>query len=138
MLVLFAGYSLLRPKLRPVTGGGAPADGTVGFLSGVLGGATGLAGILTIIWANLRGWGKDEQRTVFQPVAVAIFLATLLWLGGSGEVRRDSLLLIAAGLPMVLIGTWVGLRLYGRLDEAGFRKVVLWLLLLSGAALILR
>jgi len=39
-------------------------------------------------------------------------------------------------LPMLLAGTWVGMRLYGRLDEASFRKVVLVLLLLSGIFLV--
>jgi uncharacterized protein len=38
---------------------------------------------------------------------------------------------------VLLAGTWIGMRLYGRLDEAAFRKVVLVLLLLSGAALII-
>jgi uncharacterized membrane protein YfcA len=37
---------------------------------------------------------------------------------------------------MLLAGTWVGMKLYGRLDEAGFRKVVLILLLLSGIFLV--
>jgi uncharacterized membrane protein YfcA len=36
----------------------------------------------------------------------------------------------------LLAGTWLGLRLYGHLDEAGFRKLVLVLLLVSGLALI--
>ena len=35
-----------------------------------------------------------------------------------------------------MVGSWLGLRLYGRLDEAGFRRVVLALLLVSGLALI--
>jgi uncharacterized protein len=39
-------------------------------------------------------------------------------------------------LPILLAGTWLGLRLYGRVDEAGFRKLVLGLLLASGVALI--
>jgi uncharacterized protein len=39
-------------------------------------------------------------------------------------------------LPIRLWGTWLGLRLYGRVDESGFRKVVLALLLVSGVALI--
>jgi uncharacterized membrane protein YfcA len=42
------------------------------------------------------------------------------------------------GLPVLLAGTWVGLRLYARLDEAGFRKVVLGLLLISGLGLVMR
>jgi uncharacterized membrane protein YfcA len=59
-----------------------------------------------------------------------------LWLGGTGSFDRPTLLLFLAGLPALLAGTWTGLRLYGRLDEAGFRKVVLALLLLAGVALV--
>jgi uncharacterized membrane protein YfcA len=44
--------------------------------------------------------------------------------------------LFAFGLPVLLASTWLGLKLFGRLDEAGFRRVVLILLLVSGAALI--
>jgi len=43
---------------------------------GILGGLTGLAGIVTTVWCGMRGWGKDEQRAVFQPVGVAV-IATL-------------------------------------------------------------
>jgi len=39
-------------------------------------------------------------------------------------------------LPALLSGTWLGMKLYGRLDEATFRRVVLILLLVSGAVLI--
>jgi uncharacterized membrane protein YfcA len=39
-------------------------------------------------------------------------------------------------LPALFAGSWLGLRLYGRLDEAGFRKIVLGLLLLAGVALV--
>jgi hypothetical protein len=36
----------------------------------------------------------------------------------------------------LLLGTWVGLKLFGRLDEAGYRKIVLVLLLASGVTLL--
>jgi uncharacterized membrane protein YfcA len=75
---------------------------------------------------------------VFQPVGVAIFLATFVWLGARGSVSGDTVRLIVLGLPSVLLGVWAGLKLYGRLDEAAFRKMVLALLLVSGAALLLR
>jgi uncharacterized protein len=39
------------------------------------------------------------------------------------------------GLPCVVVGTWLGLKLFGRIDEAMFRKIVLALLFASGAAL---
>jgi hypothetical protein len=35
------------------------------------------------------------------------------------------------------LGTWLGFKLYGRLDDAAFRKAVLVLLLISGAALVI-
>jgi uncharacterized protein len=137
-LVLYSLYALLRPSLPPVTQGGAAADAAVGFANGVLGGITGLAGILVTIWSGLRGWPKDQQRAVFQPVAVAIFAMSGLWLGIKGAVSADILRLFLFGLPALLAGTWLGMKLYGRLDEAAFRKVVLVLLLASGVALMFR
>lgn len=136
-LILYSLYALFRPSLGPVTAGAA-ADAGVGFANGVLGGITGLAGILVTIWCGLRGWPKDQQRTVFQPVAVAIFAMSALWLGVKGAVSADTIRLFLFGLPALLAGSWLGIKLYGRLDEAAFRKVVLVLLLASGMALMFR
>jgi uncharacterized protein len=44
---------------------------------------------------------------------------------------------LGTGLPALLAGTWLGLKLFGRLDEASFRKIVLVLLLASGAVLMI-
>jgi uncharacterized membrane protein YfcA len=136
-LILYSLYAFFRPAINPVEGGGAAADAGVGFLNGVLGGMTGLAGILVVIWCGLRGWPKDVQRSVFQPVAVAIFLMSALWIGAKGAITADTIKLFLIGLPALLAGTWLGQKLFGRLDEAAFRKVVLVLLLASGAVLIL-
>jgi uncharacterized protein len=103
----------------------------------VLGGITGLAGILVTIWCGLRGWPKDVQRTVFQPVAVAIFLMSALWIGAKGAITADTIKLFLTGLPALFAGTWFGLKLYGRIDEATFRTIVLALLLVSGLVLII-
>ena len=135
-LVLYSLYALLRPTIAPVKTAGAAVDAGVGFLNGVVGGITGLAGILVTIWSGLRGWPKDVQRMVFQPVAVATFLMSALWIGAKGAITADTIKLFVIGLPALLAGTWLGLKLYGRLDEAAFRKVVLVLLLASGVVLI--
>ena len=136
LLVLYSLYAWFRPTIAPVKAAGAAADAGVGFLNGVLGGITGLAGILVTIWCGLRGWPKDQQRTVFQPVAVATFLMGGLWIGARGAITMDTMKLFAMGLPALFAGTWLGLKLFGRLDEAAFRKVVLVLLLASGIVLI--
>jgi hypothetical protein len=135
-LVLYSLYALLRPAIPAVKAGGAAADAGIGFLNGVLGGITGLAGILVTIWCGLRGWPKDAQRAVFQPVAVAIFAMSALWIGARGAITPEVIKLFLIGLPALFAGTWLGLKLFGRLDEATFRKIVLALLLVSGALLI--
>jgi uncharacterized membrane protein YfcA len=136
-LVLYSLYALFRPAIAPIKAGGAVADAGIGFLNGVLGGMTGLAGILVTLWCGLRGWPKDVQRTVFQPVAVAIFLMSALWMGARGAITAETIKLFLIGLPALLAGTWLGLQLFGRLNEAAFRRVVLALLLASGAVLMI-
>jgi uncharacterized protein len=136
LLILFSLYSWFRPKLAVPTAGGGAADGSIGFLGGVLGGTTGLGGILPTVWCTLRGWPKDEQRATFQTVAVAIFAVTVFWLGGTGSVSAATMYLFVTGLPWVLVGTWLGLLLYGRLDDARFRKTVLILRMVSGVVLL--
>jgi uncharacterized protein len=135
VLVLYSVYGLARPTLKPVQAG-TLADLGVGFLNGVLGGMTGLAGIIVVIWSGVRGWPKDVQRAVFQPIGVATFAMSAVGLGTAGVITIDTAELFLLGLPVLLAGTWVGLKVYGYLDEATFRKVVLVLLLVSGAALI--
>lgn len=136
VLVLYSLYALFRPAIAPVGAGGAAVDAAVGFLNGVIGGLTGLAGILVTIWCGLRGWPKEVQRTVFQPVAVATFVMSALWIGARGAITVDTIRLFLIGLPALLAGTWLGLKLFGRLNDAAFRKIVLVLLLASGVVLI--
>jgi uncharacterized membrane protein YfcA len=137
VLLGFSLHGLARPKLPPVTMGGRIADAAVGLFGGALGGATGLAGILTILWCGLRGWPRDEQRMVFQPTIATTFVMIALWLGGTGLLAGDTLRLFLIGAPALVAGHWLGLRLYGHLDEARFRRVVLVLLLVSGAGLVI-
>jgi uncharacterized protein len=137
LLILFSLYNLARPKLPEVKQAGALLDGGVGVLNGVLGGSTGLAGILVMIWSSLRGWPRDEQRAVFQPTGVATFLMIIIWMGGTRTITTDTLRLFVIGLPALIAGSWLGWKLYGRLDEATFRKIVLGLLLASGVMLVM-
>jgi uncharacterized membrane protein YfcA len=137
ILVLFSAYGLWRPTLGSVSSASTAADGGIGVINGMIGGATELAGIAATVWCSLRGWPPAEQRAVFQLVGVSVFIMTALWLGGTGMIRAATLGLFLVGLPALAVGTWAGLKLFGRLDEAGFRRVVLVLLLISGLSLVL-
>jgi len=137
LLILYSLYGLAGPSMKPILAGGAPADAGIGLANGILGGATGLAGIIVTIWCGLRGWSKDVQRAVFQPIGAAIFAMSAFWLGVTGAADATTFRLFVIGLPVLLVGTWFGLKLYDRVSETRFRKIVLALLLVSGVALIL-
>jgi uncharacterized membrane protein YfcA len=134
LLVVYGLYGLTKPALRPVTAGVAADSGT-GFLNGVLCGMTGLPGFIITIWCQLRGWTKDAQRAVFQPVMLAAMAVTAISLGLTGAVTAETVRLYFLGLPALLAGLWLGFKLYGKLDDVAFRKVVLGLLLVAGLAL---
>jgi uncharacterized protein len=135
LLVIYAIYNLLKPALKPIESN-LPLDLAVGVGNGFLGGLTGLGGIVVTIWCQLRGGPKDKQRAVFQPVIFATFIITTISLGFAGALTAETLKLYVLTLPALLLGLWLGLRLYGKLDDAAFRKAILWLLLLAGVALI--
>jgi uncharacterized membrane protein YfcA len=82
------------------------------------------------------GLATSSVRCFSRP-AVATFLMTGAWLGGAGVIGADTVRQFLIGLPALFAGTWLGLRLYGRLDETAFRNVVLIVLLVSGIALML-
>jgi hypothetical protein len=96
---------------------------------------TGLPGFIITIWCQLRGWTKDAQRAVFQPVMRAAMAVTAISLSLAGAVTAETVRLYFLGLPALLAGLWLGFKLYGRLNDAAFRKLVLLLLLLAGGAL---
>jgi len=109
--MVFSLYGLFRPAITPIKSGALAGDLGAGLLNGVLGGATGLAGIVAIIWCQLRGWAKDQQRAVFQSVGVATFAMSAAWLGAQGSISREVVWLLVVGLPVLLAGTWLGLKL---------------------------
>lgn len=135
-LVAYAAWQL-SGWLRPAIGGwgGRPADGAVGFCGGLLGGFAGLSGPLPIIWLQLRGGPSLEQRAVYQPFNVVILTLAGLSMAAAGLIDAALLTIAAACVPLSLAGAWLGVRLYARVGDALFRRVVLGLLLASGVAL---
>jgi uncharacterized membrane protein YfcA len=136
LLVAYSTYFLARPSVHKVKAH-LPVEIGVGVLNGLLAGMTGLAGPVITIWCQLRGFSKDAQRAVFQPVILAAFIMTALSLAVAGAVTPKLIQVYLYGLPALGAGLWVGLKLYGHLDDNAFRKVVLILLLISGIVLVL-
>ena len=135
-LAVYGLYALFAPRLPRIGGGGRAADASIGFVAGVLGGLGGYSGVAPAIWAQLRGWPKETARAFYQPVIVLAHIATIGWIGVVA-LDRMGLVLFVLALPALVLGAWIGWRLYGRLDEKRFRQALAMMLLLSGAVLIL-
>src|SRR5258706_8554029 len=116
--------------------GGRLADAGIGFAGGILGGLAGLSGPLPILWASVRGWGKDERRGVFQIFNWTVLSAALCLQAGTGFITREVVWLALLALPATLFGAWLGARTFRVLSDRNFRDVVLGLLFLSGIGLV--
>ena len=135
LLVLYAIYSLARPAVKPMKIG-ASTDIGIGFVNGLVGGVTGLGGVVSTISCQWRGWTRDVQRAVFQPVPFAAFVVISISMAVTGAFTTETIKLYGLGLPFMLVGIWSGFKLYGKIDDETFRKVVLILILLAGLSLI--
>lgn len=135
-LLVFGTYALVAPRLHTYHGGGRPADAAIGFVGGILGGIGGYSGVIPTIWTQVRGWPKEVARGVYQPYVIviqALTLAGIVWV----TLDRTGLILLAAVVPPLLLGTWIGWQLYGKLNDLRFRQALAILLIASGVTLVL-
>jgi uncharacterized protein len=135
-LLVFPAALYFQRKPMALSIGGKVADTAIGFAGGVLGGLAGLSGPVPILWASVRGWGKDERRGLFQTFNWTILTAAFCAQASTGLVTSETMWLALLVLPATIGGAWLGARTYHALSDGNFRDVVLGLLFLSGITLV--
>ena len=135
-LIVYSAWMAFVRRPPVVTGGGRLADAAVGLTGGIMGGMASLSGPAPAIWAQLRGYGKDEQRGINQPYNMSVLFLALVSAGIAGFLDRTFFIWAAICVPTTLIGARIGLALYRKVDDAQFRRIILGLLSLSGVTLI--
>jgi uncharacterized membrane protein YfcA len=136
VLVGYCTFMLIAAGRVKLAVGGRNAEAAVGLAAGVLGGLAALSGVLVTIWASLKDWPKVQRRVFFQAFNFTVLTAMLLASVASGQVGLRSVLALCIAAPGTFIGAWVGLRLYHRLNDLAFDRLILAVLLLSGVGLI--
>lgn len=136
LLVVCCPAMLFAQRLPRVSAGARVGDALAGVAGGVMGGIGGFTGVVPSLWSTLRGWDKDLQRSVIQNFNLAALSVTMAAYLATGVVTAPMLPLFAMVAPALLIPSWLGSRLYARLSETGFRRVVLGLLTASGVAMV--
>jgi uncharacterized protein len=131
-LVAWTCYLLIRPQLK-LQRRGPLAEAIVGWTGGVTAGAIAFPGALPAIWCTLTRDNKEEQRGTMQMFIFVIQVCTLTFLLSKGLVGRNFMSDYVKMLPAIMIGTFVGVHLFTRINESLFRRLVLLLLLIAGA-----
>jgi uncharacterized protein len=108
-------------------------DGVAGFVAGVLSTSTSTSGPPIVIALS----GKELTPAAFRGTISAIFLVqgsiAMVAFALGGQITSGALSVAAVGLPGLLLGSYVGEHGFKRLDAETFRRLVLAMLLLSGA-----
>lgn len=135
-LIAYPAYVLVRKRQIASAWGGEVADGAIGFGGGVLGGLTGLSGVFPVIWTDIRGWTKEERRSVLQTFNLSILALALVSHAVSGLLTKQVAFDAAIALPAVVAGAWTGSHIYRRIADSGYQRAVMALLFVAGVALI--
>ena len=136
ILICYCAFMLGAAGHLHIRRAGSAAEVAIGFLGGVLGGIAGLSGPPPIVWGALRSWPKAQRRRTLQAFNTAVLSAMLAASLAGGLVDMRLFVASAIALPATFSGNWLGERLYRRLDDRRFDRVVLGLVFLSGCLLV--
>jgi uncharacterized protein len=136
LLISYCAWMAFVRRPPVILAGGRLADAIAGLGGGVLGGMASLSGPIPVIWTQLRGWTMLAQRGINQPFNMSVLAFSVVTAAIAGFLDRSFFLWAAMVLPVTVIGAQIGLRLFRRINEAQFRRIILVLLGLSGLTLI--
>jgi uncharacterized membrane protein YfcA len=134
-LSAYALVMLVRPCFRVRIASARRDEIVVGFFGGLVGGLTAMPGAVPVLYCDCRGVGKEEQRATVQPFILAMQMLALVLMGLHGDIDGHVVGLVTLALPALATGVAAGLVLFGRAPDAGFRRAVLALLLVTGLVL---
>lgn len=130
------------------TGGASPVlparwHGVLAACAGIIGGFLGAlfgggVGPIYVVYFNILRLEREVFRVTLTTVLLVGSAARIAGYASFGFYRGSTLALLAFGLPLVGIGSWLGDRLAYRIDPRLFSFFIGGLVLLSGLALLLR
>jgi uncharacterized membrane protein YfcA len=96
-----------------------------------------MPGALPAIWCDIHGFPKIQQRGLVQPYIGVMQLFALALMLSHHSLSLKVLIDFGISLPALAAGTAVGIVLFGRINEAAFKRIILGLLLFSGLCLVI-
>jgi hypothetical protein len=111
-----------------------------GFLAGVLGGAVAIPGPPMILYGAFMVaagyWEGDKMKAIFTAFFGTLMLYRVGSLAVTGEVTGPLLVEAAIAVPALLIGAFIGIKIYKLIPERVFSWVVLGMLTVNAIILL--
>ena len=136
IIIAYASIMLVAGHRIRVDRGGQGAEAIVGMIGGVMAGLAGLSCLLPTVWHALKCLCNEHRRSVLHAYSLTIFLAMFSAHVLFGLVSRSMLVALVLALPATFLGVSIGHRIYARLDDRRFDRVVLLLLLAAGLVML--
>ncbi len=130
VVIVLAASLMLGVRTRDHRG----VDAAAGFLSGVLATSTGTNGPPVVLAMQARGVPRLEMRATLAAVFLVQGILALVGFVIAGQFTDQVGRVAAVGLPGLLCGRLIGDRVFGKLDQRGYGRIVLGLLIVAGAA----
>jgi uncharacterized membrane protein YfcA len=139
-LIVYASYMLAvhafgLPQFRCSRAWALPLGFAGSFFDTLFGGG---GGTLVVIYMHARGIGRTEFRATVATLWFVEMIARTSGYGLGGYYTRDVLLMVAALIPVMWLGTWIGERLGNRVSPQTFSRILAVLLLGSGVSLLVK
>lgn len=110
-----------------------------GFLAGAVGTTFGtMASLFFVMYLDAVRMAKTQFRATMSALVLTLSVIRGAGYWAVGEFTGEVLILFAVGLPMMLLGIYLGDRVHGRISESTFRRLVSLVLIVSGLPLIFR
>lgn len=137
--ILLVIYALLMLKISSfsINVNNKSINNLVGFISGVIGGLTALLGIIPVAWFSVQRLPKNTKRGTYEPFIFITSIAAIISFAFAGLYKIEMIFDLLKIIPALLVGSWLGIKIYNKINDDLFRKVVLGLILLSGLLLII-
>jgi len=130
------------------TGGLPPAlptrwHGTLAAFAGIFGGLCGAlfgggVGPIYVVYFNILRLEREAFRATMTTIMLVSSTMRVVGYASFGFYAGSSLTLLALGLPLIAVGSWLGNHIVRRLNPRVFSLCVAALVLLSGAVLVLK
>jgi uncharacterized membrane protein YfcA len=109
-----------------------------GFFAGCLGGALGATGPAVIVYTSLQAWDKDRIKVTLQGFFLISGITVVFLHAVNGLTTLPILKLFLVSVPAMILGTYAGSFVYGKVGEKDYRRIILLIIALLGVFQIYR